>query len=271
MLKINKIYNMDCLEGMKEIENNYIKLIVTSPPYYNAKDYSHWDTYQDYLIWLEEVFTECYRVLNDGRICCVNISVIIEPRAKRSEESKRIALPFHFVNIMESIGFKFLEDIIWVKPEGAVKNRNGRFSLDRQPVQYKPNVVNEYILVFQKPMKGLIDKIVRSYTGEIKQNSLIADGYERTNIWYMNPETKSKHPAPYPQELSDKCIRYYSYINDTILDPFMGSGTTAIACINTNRNYIGFELNKEYYEIAKNRINKHILDNNLQDKYSLIT
>ena len=255
MLEINKIYNQDCLEGMKYIQNNYISQVITSPPYYNVKDYSHWNTYQDYIDWLKTVFMECFRVLQKGRMCCVNISVIIEPRAKRSEESKRIALPFHFVNIMESIGFKFLEDIIWVKPEGAVKNRNGRFSLDRQPVQYKPNVVNEYILVFQKPMKGLIDKIVRSYTGEIKQNSLIADGYERTNIWYINPETSSKHPAPYPEELSNKLIKYYSYINDIVLDPFIGSGTTAISCIKQHRNYIGFELDESYYNLAVDRIN----------------
>jgi DNA modification methylase len=253
-LEVNKILNIDCREGFKPMQDNSIHLIVTSPPYFNVKEYSHWDTYQDYIEWLKDVFCECFRVLKEGRMCCVNLSAIIQPRAKRSEESKRIPLPFHFVNLMEGIGFKFLEDIIWVKPEGAVKNRNGRFSLDRQPVQYKPNVVNEYILVFQKPMKGLIDKIVRSYKGEVKKKSLIENGYERTNVWYMNPETNGKHPAPYPEELSDKCIKYYSYVNDIVLDPFMGWGTTAISSLKLNRKYIGFELHSEYCQIAEDRI-----------------
>ena len=126
-MELNKVYNVDCLEGMKQIEDNSFHLCVTSPPYFNARDYSHWDTYEDYIDWLKQVFSEVYRVLKDGRMCCVNISVIIQPRAKRSEESKRIALPFHFVNLMEEIGFKFIEDIIWVKPDGSAKNRNGRF------------------------------------------------------------------------------------------------------------------------------------------------
>lgn len=245
---------MDCLEGLKLLENNSIDLVVTSPPYYNAKEYSHWDTYEDYLSWLKEVFILTYDKLKEGRMCCVNLSVIIEPRLKRSMESKRIALPFHFVNLMEDIGYKFLEDIVWVKPEGAAKNRNGRFYQDRQPVQYKPNIVNEYILVFQKPSKYLIDKIVRSYQGEIKEKSLVMGEYERSNVWYINPETKSKHPAPYPEELCEKLVRYYSYIEDLVVDPFMGSGTTAKVCKVNNRNYIGFELCSEYCDIASTRL-----------------
>lgn len=246
MIELNKIYNEDCLQGMKKLEDSSIKLVVTSPPYFNVKEYSQWKTYQDYLLWLEKVFVECFRILDNGRMCCVNLSTIIEPREKRSMESKRIPLPFHFVNIMEKIGYKFLEDIIWIKPEGSAKNRNGRFFQDRQPVQYKPNVVNEYIFVFQKPMNGLIDKIVRSYNGEIKEKSLVLGEYDRSNIWYFNPETKSKHPAPFPEELSDRCIKYYSYINDLVLDPFMGSGTTSRSAKKLNRNYIGFEIHEKY-------------------------
>lgn len=255
-MELNKIYNEDCLKGLKELYDDSVDLIVTSPPYYNAKEYAHWGAYNDFLDWLKEVFTLIYQKLKEGRMCCVNLSVIIQPREKRNAESKRIALPFHFVNLMENIGFKFLEDIIWVKPEGAAKNRNGRFYQDRQPVQYKPNIVNEYILVFQKPSKYLIDRIVRSYQGEIKEKSLIKEEYERSNVWYINPETKSKHPAPYPEELCEKLIKYYSYVNDVVLDPFMGSGTTAKMALLNNRKYIGFELNKKYYDIAEERIEK---------------
>lgn len=244
---------MDCLEGIKLLVEN-IDLIVTSPPYYNAKEYSHWNTYEEYLKWMEDVFSLLYEKIKEGRMCCVNLSVVLEQRKNRNSESKRIPLPFHFVCMMGKIGFKFLEDIIWVKPEGASKNRNGRFFQDRQPVQYKPNVINEYILVFQKPSKFLIDKIVRSYKGEVKKRSLVEDGYERSNVWCINPETRSKHPAPFPEELCEKIIKYYSYVGDIVLDPFMGSGTTAKMAKMNKRNYIGFETCKGYCEIADKRL-----------------
>ena len=170
-MELNNIYNTDCKEGLAKLESNTIDLCITSPPYYNAKEYSQWETYEDYLKEMKEIFIKVFNVLKEGRMCCVNISVIIEPRKKRSEESKRIPIPFHFVGLMEDIGFKFLEDIIWVKPEGSAKNRGGRFFQDRQPVQYKPNIINEYILIFQKPMKGLIDKILKSYDQEKKEKS----------------------------------------------------------------------------------------------------
>ncbi len=251
---INKIHNTDCIEGLKMLPDNSIDLTVTSPPYFNAKEYSHWETYNDYLKWLKDVFSEVYRVTKQGRMCCVNISTIIEPRAKRSEESKRIPLPFHFVNLMESLGYKFLEDIIWVKPEGAAKNRNGGFYQHRQPVAYKPNVINEYIFVFQKPAPFLIDKIVRSYKGQVKEESLVRGEYERSNVWLINPETNTKHPAPYPEKLCDNLVKYYSYQGDTVLDCFMGSGTTAKMALINNRKYIGFEISKEYCELAEERV-----------------
>ncbi len=265
MIELNRIYNEDCLEGLKRLPDNSVDLTVTSPPYFNAKEYSHWETYESYMCWLKDVFTETFRVMKQGRMCCVNISTILVARKSRNSESSRVALPFHFVSLMESVGFKFLEDIIWVKPEGAAKNRNGGFFQHRQPVAYKPNVINEYIFVFQKPSKFLIDKIVRSYKGQAKENSLVRGEYERSNIWYINPETKSKHPAPYPKKLCENIIKYYSYEGDVVLDMFMGSGTTAIACINTNRNYIGFELDKYYYEAALQRIKRETAQMTLLD------
>lgn len=134
------------------------------------------------------------------------------------------------------------------------KNRNGGFFQHRQPVAYKPNIINEYIFIFQKPSKFLIDKIVRGYDAIISLNSKVDDGYERTNVWKINPETKSKHPAPYPELLVDNLIKYYSYCGDTILDPFVGSGTTLISAFKLNRKSIGFEIHKDYIDIFENRI-----------------
>ena len=254
MLEANTIYNMDCLDGLRLLDDDSIDLIVTSPPYYNAKDYVYYDSYEIYLKFLRDVFSSCLCKLKESRMCCVNVSAIIVPRTSRQAQSSRLALPFHFVNLMENIGYEFLEDIIWVKPEGASKNRNGGFYRHRQPVAYKPNVVNEYIFVFKKPSKFLIDKIVRSYTGEIRQASLVVGDYERSNVWHIQPYTVSRHPAPYPAKLSDKLIQYYSYVGDVVLDPFMGSGTTALSAKNLGRNYIGFEINHDYVKTAQEKI-----------------
>lgn len=250
-----KIIKKDCLLGIKEIKPETIHLTWTSPPYYNAKSYSQWETYEDYLDFLKNVFTEVFRVTKEGRMCVVNLSPIIVPRINRNSESKRIPIPFHFFSIMETIGWKYLDDIIWVKPEGSSINRNGGFFQHRKPVAYKPNLVSEIIFVFQKPSNFLIDKIVRSYEGDILEESLVKNEYERSNVWYINPETKSKHLAPYPEKLSDNIIQYYSFVGDTVLDPFLGSGTTLLSCEKFNRSGIGFDIHDEYIKMSEDRIN----------------
>jgi DNA modification methylase len=206
------IINSSCIEGLQTLKeaSTKVHLTVTSPPYFNVKDYVNYDSYNQYLDTLETVFKLVYDITHDGRMCCVNISNILIQRESRSKESKRIPLAFHFVALMEKIGWKFIEDIIWLKPEGSAKNRNGGFFQHRQPVAYKPNIVNEYIFIFQKPSKFLIDKIVRSYNDTISQQSKVSAEYERTNVWKIQPDTKSKHPAPYPEELVNRLVNYYS-------------------------------------------------------------
>lgn len=244
---INQVIQGDCLEVMKDMPDKSIDMILTSPPYFNAREYSQYKSVQDYMEQMKEVFACVYKVLKESRMCIINISPVLVEREKRSRQSYRIPLPFYYVPMMEKIGFEFLEDIIWVKPDGSAPNRNGGFYRHRKPIAYKPNIVTEYILVFKKPAPFLIDKI-------IKKESLVDDGYERTNVWHIQPETKSKHPAPFPKELAEKCIRYFSYENDVILDPFAGSGTTGVACQNLNRNYILIEISPEYIDIINNRL-----------------
>lgn len=251
---MNKILLGDCSEVLKTLKNESVHLTCTSPPYYNAREYSVWPTYDDYLQFLHDTFVEVLRVTQEGRMCAVNLSPVIEARESRAHESKRLAIPFHFFSLMEKMGWKYIDDIVWLKPEGAAINRNGGFYQHRKPVAYKPNLVTETIFIFQKPAKFLIDKIVRSYSGDILEQSLVKEEYERSNVWKMNPETASKHLAPYPKELSDKIVKYYSYVGDLVLDPFMGSGTTAISCIDLNRQYLGIEIHQEYIDMAENRI-----------------
>ena len=234
------IYHGDCREILPELSD--VDLLTTSPPYFNAKDYSHYKSISEYMVTMTAIFQLALNSINKSRMVIINISPVIVERESRQKQSYRIPLPFYFVPMMEKIGYEFLEDIIWRKPNGAVPNRNGGFFNHRHPVAYKPNIVTEYILVFKKPAPFLIDKVLKDET---------VDGdYDKTNVWEFNPETKTDHPAPYPLALPLKCIRYYSYKNDIVLDPFMGSGTTLLAAIKLNRRCIGIEIEEKYCEIA---------------------
>lgn len=248
-METNKIYCMDNVEGMKNLPENSVELTLTSPPYYNAKEYSFYKTYQDYLDMLRRVFQEVYRITKPSRMVIVNISPVIVERESRAKQSYRIPIPFHFVPIMDSIGFEFLEDIIWEKPAGAAIGRNGKFFQIRKPVAYKPNLVAEYVLVFKKPAPFLIDKV-------LKNEPILDTDIEWTNIWKIQPETKSKHPAPFPLKLATNCITYYSYKGELVLDPFMGSGTTAVGAKILGRNYIGFEICQTYCDMAEERLTR---------------
>jgi DNA modification methylase len=252
----NTVYNCDCLLGLNKLieEKKEIELTITSPPYFNVKDYVNYDNYKKYLEFLKEVFIKILSLTKPGRLCVVNISNILIIRESRNGESKRIPLSFHFVSLMEEIGWEFMEDIIWLKPEGAAKNRNGGFYQHRQPVAYKPNVVNEYVFVFKKPSKYLIDKVVRSYNSLDALNSKVVGNYERSNVWKINPKTRSTHPAPFPIDLTDKIVSYYSFVGDTIIDPFFGSGTTGLSCNKYNRKCIGFEIHAKYIELFEKDI-----------------
>lgn len=234
-------YNEDCNDTIVKLNDNSVDLVFTSPPYYNAREYSQYKDVADYMVQMEQIFLGIERILKPSRMCVINISPVLVEREKRSEQSYRIPLPFYFVSMMEKIGFEFLEDIIQKKPDGAAANRNGGFYQHRKPVAYKPNIVTEYVLVFKKPASFLIDKI-------LKNDSLVEDGYERTNVWNINPSTKSWHPAPFPEELVDRIVKYYSYENDIIYDPFAGSGTVGVVGSKLNRKVILSELKTEYCE-----------------------
>lgn len=243
----NSVYQGDSLEVLKSIPEGIVDLTVTSPPYFNAKMYSQYKTYKDYLDTMRDIFTEVFRVTKKSRMVIVNISPVIIPRESRSKQSYRIPIPFHFVPLMEQIGFEFLEDIIWEKPSGAAIPRNRSFFQHRKPIAYKPNIVTEYILVFKKPAPFLIDKV-------LKDEPITDRDIQWTNIWKMQPETHSIHPAPFPEVLAKNCITYYSYQGDLVLDPFAGSGTVGVCCEAMNRKYIMIEQDKEYCEIIKQRL-----------------
>ena len=210
--------------ALRELPEQSIDMIFTSPPYYNArKQYSEYDTYEDYLELIRSVVKEARRVLIDGKFFIINSSHVLVPRASRNESSSRIAVPFDIHQIFMEEGFEFVDDIIWQKPEGAgwASGRGRRFSADRNPMQYKAVPVTEYVMVYRKKPAILIDHFIRNHPNpEIIEESKIEDGYEKTNVWYISPARDKRHPAIFPMELAEKVIKYYSFKNDVVLDPF---------------------------------------------------
>lgn len=248
----------DSEDLMTDLPNECIDLIFTSPPYFNAKpEYTEYLTYEDYLLKMRKIIHQAHRVLNEGRFFVINVSPVLIRRASRSESSHRIAVPFDFHRLFIEEGFEFVDDIIWMKPEGAgwATGRGRRFAADRNPCQYKPVPVTEYVLVYRKKTDHLIDWLIRKHPNqEDVKDSKIADGYEVTNVWRIAPAHCKDHPAVFPEELADKVIRYYSFKHDVVLDPFAGTGTTARAAIRADRRFALFEKEMKYLKDIRRSI-----------------
>lgn len=251
----NTIRMGDSEELLMDMPNECIDLVFTSPPYYNAKpEYAEYLSYEEYLFKMRKIIHQCARVLNEGRFFVLNVSPVLIRRASRNEASKRIAVPFDFHRIFIEEGFEFIDDIHWVKPEGAgwATGRGRRFAADRNPLQYKPVPITEYILVYRKKSDKLIDWLIREHPDQqALQESRIDDGYDVTNIWKITPAHNKHHPAVFPIELAEKVIKYYSIKNDVILDPFAGTGTTGKAAIKLNRRFALLERDEKYIDLMK--------------------
>ncbi|MBN1330780.1 MAG: site-specific DNA-methyltransferase [Candidatus Heimdallarchaeota archaeon] len=258
----------DSEELLKDMPSESVDLIFTSPPYFNARpEYADYIQYDDYLRKIRKIIHECYRVLNEGRFFIINVSPVLVRRANRNESSKRLAVPFDIHRLFIEEKFEFIDDIIWVKPEGAgwATGRGRRFAADRNPLQYKPVPVTEYVLVYRKQTTKLIDWHIRKHPNkEMIDKSKIKDGYDTTNIWKIHPAHSKKHPAIFPLELAEKVIKYYSFINDVVLDPFAGIGTVGEAACLLSRRFVLFEINEEYVRVIKQNIESW-LKNKVED------
>jgi len=238
---------------LDDMPSESVDLVFTSPPYFNARpQYTEYEEYEEYLLLIRKIITRCHRVLGEGRFMVMNTSPVLLRRASRSEASRRIAVPFDLHRIFIDEGFDFIDDLIWVKPEGAgwATGRGRRFAADRNPMQYKAVPVSEYVLVYRKRTELLIDWHIRNHPSrKAVADSKIPDGYEKTNIWRIQPSTNSKHPAAFPLELAEKVIRYYSFKGDVVLDPFAGSGTVGAAAIKLDRRFVLYDANPQYVEM----------------------
>jgi len=237
---LNKII-LGNAEFMESIPDNSLHLMITSPPYNVTKDYDDDLSLAEYLKILKNVFTETYRVLVNGGRACINIANI--------GRKPYIPLSDYITMMMLEIGFNMRGEIIWNKGAGAgVSMAWGSWQSASNPVLRD---VHEYILIFSK---GEYKRVQNE-----KKNTISKEQFMEwtKSIWTMNPESAKKvnHPAPFPEELPYRLIQLYSFKDDIVLDPFMGSGTTAISALKTERNYVGYEISEEYKIIAERRIN----------------
>lgn len=254
MIEVNKIYNMDCVEGMKLLPNECIDLTVTSPPYDNLRKYKgfKWD--------FEGVANELYRVTKKGGIV---VWVVGDATINGSETGTSFKQALYF----KEIGFRLHDTMIFVKKNPIPLNHN-RYE------QYF-----EYMFVFSKGKPKTFNPIMipcvtagRRYNWECesrveeqsvrdrKETAVVKSHKQKGNIWeYTVGGGKGEtgnHPAPFPEQLANDHIISWSNEGDLVLDPFMGSGTTAKMALLNNRHFIGFELSEEYCKIANERISK---------------
>jgi len=252
----NTVVHEDVQKIIKYVPDESVHLTFTSPPYYNARDYSIYQSYDEYLNFLERVFKEIHRVTKEGRFFVLNTSPIIIPRISRQHASKRYPIPYDIHPLLIKMGWEFIDDIVWVKPEASVKNRNAGFLQHRKPLAYKPNAVTEMLMVYRKKTDKLIDWNIRQYSWDKVKKSKVLEKYETTNVWRIDPTFDKVHTAVFPLELCNRVIKLYSFIGDLIFDPFAGSGTLGRAALNLNRNFFLTEKEAKYINRIKEELNK---------------
>jgi site-specific DNA-methyltransferase (adenine-specific) len=231
-------------ENMEVIPDNSLHLMVTSPPYNVSKEYDDDLSLNEYLDMLQRVFSETYRVLVNGGRACVNVANL--------GRKPYIPLSDYISLMMQDIGFLMRGEIIWNKGAGAgVSMAWGSWKSASNPVLRD---VHEYILIFSK---GSFKRTKNEDSEDTIEKEQFMEWTK--SVWLMNTESAKKigHPAPFPIELPYRLIQLYTYKNDVILDPFMGSGSTAIAALKSIRNYIGFDIDPEYVKLAEDRIAPH--------------
>jgi DNA modification methylase len=248
--------------SLGDLKPESVHLVLTSPPYWTLKEYRHWDgqlghvpDYETFLVELDRVWQHCFNALvPGGRLICVVGDVCL---SRRKNDGRHTVVPLH-ASIQEHcrrIGFDNLAPIIWHKIANATYEvENGGAGFLGKP--YEPNAVIkndiEFILMQRKPggyrKPSLAERVL---------SVISSDDYQRwfQQIWTgLTGASTRDHPAPYPTELAERLIRMFSFVGDTVLDPFMGTGTTSIAAARCGRNSIGCEIDPHYFAMAERRI-----------------
>ena len=241
-LHADTINNIFCKssEKMEELPDNSIHLMITSPPYNVTKEYDDDLSLSEYLGLLNRVWKETFRALVPGGRACINVANL--------GRKPYIPLHSHIIEGMHDLGFLMRGEIIWNKAASASPSTAwGSWMSAANPVLRN---IHEYILIFSKESY--------SHPRNGKENTIKKEEFlEWTkSIWTFSAVSAKKvgHPAPFPEELPHRLINLYSFKGDVILDPFLGSGTTCIAALKNQRNYIGYDVNQEYINLAKKKL-----------------
>jgi len=259
---MNAIHHKSC-ERMEELADGDVALTVTSPPYWNAIDYSaHCQggpdadyrprqqvDYAEYLGFLGRCFAETGRVTRPGGFCAVVVGTVLR-------DGEHVPLPFHLVGLMEGLGWRFHQDIVWYKCTGGVK-RAGSTIRNPYPGYYYPNLMCEYILVFRRPGPRIYEG--RSPADKEASRYEVDSVFTRdvaNDIWHIAPVPPGQypHPCPFPEEIPYRLISLYSYRGDLVLDPFAGIGTTLKVARQLGRRWVGYEVMEDYVREAEARV-----------------
>lgn len=239
-LPLNQILCGDCVEVMKTFPSLSVDLVVTSPPYNLQKEYEKRNSEHQYLEFIEGTLKEVYRVLKLGGRVCWNV-----PNQIRLNRDGKLWSPMiKTANVLEKLNFKFFDIIIWNQNYSDSATAWGSWKSPSAPfIRHQC----ESVLVFYK-----INWKKKGHRSDLTAKEFMQ--LTKSELWSISPETIRTHPAPFPEELPKRCIKLFSYLNDVILDPFVGSGTTCVVAQKNGRRWIGIDNEKEYVEMAKKRI-----------------
>ena len=226
-------------ESMHELPDDSVALMVTSPPYHVGKDYDSDTTFDEFLTMLRGVLAETHRVLEPGGRAVVNVANL----------GRRPYVPLSALvtSMCLDIGFFPRGEVVWVKAAGA--GGNCAWGSWMSPSNPTLRDVHEYCLCFSK---GRMDR-VRTGTATIERDEFL----EATlSVWQLAPESARRvgHPAPFPVALPRRFIELYTFAGDVVLDPFMGSGSTAVAATESSRRFVGYEIDRSYARLARRRV-----------------
>lgn len=242
---------------MSLVEDKSVDLIITSPPYWQLKDYGsknqigYNDSYEEYINNLNLVWQECDRVLDNGCRLCINIGDQFA-RSVYYGRYKIIPIRTEIIRFCETIGLDFMGSIIWQKVTNC--NTTGGASIMGSYPYPRNGIVKldyEFILLFKK--QGAPKKVSK----EVKEQSIMTKEEWNSYFnghWNFSGEKQNGHLAMFPEELPKRLIKMFSFVGETVLDPFLGSGTTTLTALKNNRNSIGYEINKDFKEIIKSKV-----------------
>lgn len=247
-----ELFQGNSLQVLNNLKESSINHFVTSPPYYNAREYSQWVNLYHYLNDMYSIIKACYKVICPGGVFFYNIGDIFDNEKIVSESTlgnKRIPLGAWTILLFEKAGFQLLDNIIWYKgePQSNRQKNDGMY----YPYYQRPANAYEHIFIFKKP-------------GRLNKNKNKSENILKNNIQKFTPvikidsngNNKYGHTAPYPEFLPCLSISYFTNKKESVLDPFLGSGTTVLTASKMDRKGIGIELNKEYFNLAIKKIKK---------------